>query len=271
MRPPVTIDDPADPRIAEYVGLRDPELRRHVEAEAGIFVAEGQHAVARLIPSPYPVRSVLVTPARLDDLAPVLDGVDAPVYVATPAVMREVVGFDLHRGVVAAAERLPLPSAGRLLEGARTVAVLEALNDHENLGVLFRAAAGFGIDAVLLDPRCADPLYRRTVRVSQGYVLHVPWTRLAPWPEALDEVRRAGFTVVALTPASDAESVDGLDPVATGRAALLLGAEGPGLTAAALALADRRVRIPTVPGFDSLNVATAAAIAFHRFARRSRS
>ena len=147
---------------------------------------------------------------------------------------------------------------------ARVLAVLEGVNDHENLGALFRNAAGFGIDGVVLDPTTADPLYRRSVRVSMGHVLGVPWTRFPAWPEGLDEVRAAGFTVVALTPAPGSESIEDLAADPPERVALLVGAEGPGLSDAALAAADRRVRIPLSSSVDSLNVATAAAIAFHR-------
>jgi tRNA G18 (ribose-2'-O)-methylase SpoU len=180
--------------------------------------------------------------------------------------MAALTGFDFHRGVLASAGRLPLPAVDDLLAPARTVAVLEGLNDHENLGALFRNAAAFGVDAVLLDPTTADPLYRRSVRVSAGHVLRVPWTRLEEWPVGLDALRDRGFVVVALTPAAGAEPIDRFARDLPDRVALLLGAEGPGLSAAALARADRRVRIPIAAGVDSLNVATAAAVAFHAVA-----
>jgi tRNA G18 (ribose-2'-O)-methylase SpoU len=179
------------------------------------------------------------------------------VYVASDDVLRRVVGFNLHRGVVASADRWPLPDVPAVLRAAHLIAVLQKVNDHENLGVLFRSAASLGVDAVLLDDECSDPLYRRCVRVSIGHVLHLPWTRLA----SLDEVGAAGFTTYALTP--DAGAVP-LGSVAWDeRSALLLGAEGPGLSADWLARADHRVCIPMQPGADSLNVATAAAIAFY--------
>jgi tRNA G18 (ribose-2'-O)-methylase SpoU len=173
-------------------------------------------------------------------------------------LVRETVGFNLHRGVVASATRLPAPDPLSLLEGARRVAILEDLNDVENLGNLFRSARAFGIDAVLLDPRTADPLYRRCVRVSMGHVLHVPFARFSTWPDPLASVRAAGFTIAALTPAGDV-AIDDLD---ASRVAWLLGAEGAGLTDEAMTLADVRVRIPMSPDVDSLNVGTAAAIAF---------
>ena len=260
------VDDPADERIADYRHLTDADLRRAVEQPAsgpGVFIAEGVLAIRRLLGSPYRVRSVLVTPERLEQLRDDLAGVDAPLYIAPRPVMDSVAGFPIHRGAVAAGERLPLPPPAELLAGARAVAVLEALNDHENVGVIFRAAAAFGIDAVLLSPQCCDPLYRRSVRVSIGHVLTVPFTRVDPWPAGLAAVRAAGFTIVALTPDPTASRIDALEPLPD-RPAVLVGAEGPGLSRAAQEAADRRVRIPMRAGADSLNVATAAAIGFHR-------
>jgi tRNA G18 (ribose-2'-O)-methylase SpoU len=252
--------------LADFVLLNDPELRKRVEADVGFFVAEGPLAVRALLASSYRVRSVLVTPAQHDALADVLDGLDAPVHVVTPAVMRETVGFDLHRGALASADRAPLPDLETVLAGASRVAVLERVNDHENLGALFRNAAAFGFDAVLLCPQCSDPLYRRTVRVSIGHVLHVPWTRATPWPGALDRLRTLGFRRLALTPQPPARPLDA-DEAGTGdRIAVLIGAEGPGLSSEALSAADERIRIPMAPGVDSLNLAVAAALAFSRLA-----
>lgn len=261
MSEPVAVDDAADPRLADYVDLADPELRRRVESARGFFVAESPLVVRNLVRSGRRVRSVLVTPPQRDALADLFPQVSAPVYVAPPEVLRRVVGFDLHRGAVAAADRWDLPSVGAVVEHARTVAVLERVNDHENLGVLFRSAAALGIDAVLLDPECADPLYRRTVRVSIGHVLTVPWTRIG----SLDELRDCGFTRFALTPDDAATPIE--DVTWPSRAALLFGAEGPGLSPEWLAAADARVRIPMRNAVDSLNVATAAAIAFYVSAR----
>jgi tRNA G18 (ribose-2'-O)-methylase SpoU len=255
----VVVEDPADPRLADYVDLADPDLRRRTEAEQGFFIAESPLVVRRLLESQCAVRSVLVTPAQYDVLSDVLT--DVPVYVASDAVLRRVVGFNLHRGAVASAARWPMPPVGTVLDGARRVAVLERVNDHENLGVLFRSAAALGVDAVLLDPECSDPLYRRCVRVSIGHVLRIPWTRI----ESVDEVRRAGFTTFALTPTADAIPIDAVEWPE--RVALLFGAEGPGLSDAWLGAADQRVRIPMATGADSLNVATAAAIAFYAATR----
>jgi tRNA G18 (ribose-2'-O)-methylase SpoU len=253
MSPLVAVDDPADPRLADFVGLTDADLRRRVEDAA--FIVEGTLAIDRLLASPYPVRSLLVT----SKWAGQYESLDAPVYVASQEVMNAVAGFDIHRGALASAARLPLPPPSTLLAGARLVLGLEGINDHENMGALFRNAAAFGADAVVLSPDCCDPLYRRAVRVSLGHVLHVPFT-VAPF-----DLAAPGFTTVALTPDPAATRLDDVPPLE--RVALLLGAEGPGLRADTLAHAELRVRIPMARGVDSLNVATAAAIALHHFAR----
>jgi tRNA G18 (ribose-2'-O)-methylase SpoU len=230
----------------------------------GFFVAEGAHALGRLLASGRRIRSVLVDPLRLEALAGDLAGLVAPVLVADQPTLRAVAGFPVHRGVLAAADRWPLPSPAEVLAGAERVAVLEDINDHENLGVIFRSAGSLGIDAVLLSPRCCDPLYRRSVRVSMGHVLAVPWTRLEPWPAALRSgLATAGFSLVAFTPAADAEPLGAWSPSAGERVAVLLGAEGPGLSPAAQAAAARRLTIPMRRPGDSLNVGSAAAIAFY--------
>jgi tRNA G18 (ribose-2'-O)-methylase SpoU len=185
------------------------------------------------------------------------------VLVADQPTLRAVAGFPVHRGVLAAAERWPAPPVAEMVAGARRIAVLEDINDHENLGVIFRCAGSLGLDAVLLSPRCCDPLYRRSVRVSMGHVLAVPWTWLEPWPDGIAALRRGGFTLAALTPAADSEPLGGWTPAPGERVAVLLGAEGPGLSPAVLAGADRRLRIPMRSAADSLNVASAAAIAFY--------
>jgi tRNA G18 (ribose-2'-O)-methylase SpoU len=261
----VQIHSADDPRIADYVDLSDPDRRRRVESRDGFFIAEGALVVRALLSTRHHVRSVLVTPKQHALLADALDPLDAPVYVVSPDVMKRTVGFDLHRGAVAAADRYPLPSMDAVLEGATRVAVLERVNDHENLGALFRNAAAFGVDAVLLCPECSDPLYRRSVRVSTGHVLTVPWTRATPWPGAIDLLGARGFTVLALTPGPGAERIDDVSPIQD-RVAILLGAEGPGLSPDALKRAGRRVRIPMATGVDSLNVAVAGALAFAHFA-----
>lgn len=257
------VEDAADPRLDDYRDLTTADRRPDRPGGRGLVIAEGVVVVRRMLASPYPVRSVLGVPRRLDELAGDLAAVDVPAFAADADTMAAAVGFHLNRGVLAVADRAAPADAGALARSARVLAVGEGLNDHENLGSLFRNAAAFGVDGVLLGPRCADPLYRRSVRVSMGHVLRVPFAELpGPWPGALDVLREAGFTVAALTPSPDAVPI-GAAGLAGARVALLLGAEGPGLSAAALAAADVAVRIPMASGVDSLNVATAAAIAFH--------
>ncbi len=263
----IPIDDPADPRIAEYVALGDPAGRRWRESDE-FFIAEGPTAIERLLQSTHSVRSVLVSQRKLERLAPLLEAVTAPVYVVTPEVLTATVGFDLHRGAVASATRRPLPSLDEVLRDARRIAVLEGLNDPENVGAIARSARAFGIDALVLDPTCTDPYYRRTVRVSMGEILFLPVARPtaqpSEWPSVLERVAEYGFETWALTP-GDAEDIWTL-PVPE-RLALVLGAEGPGLPERTLRVASRRVRIPIAPGVDSLNVGNAAAVAFAITAR----
>lgn len=263
--------------LADYRALTDPERRRYFERSSRHFVVEGMLSLEALLGSRYPVRSVLAADTKLQRVRALLDAAVAgrpelatvPVVVRPPGEVAELTGFAFHRGVLASAVRLPPLPVHSIVSGSRSVLVAEGVNDHENLGALFRNAAAFGVDAVLLDPTTADPLYRRSVRVSLGHVLRVAWGRAERWPEALDELRGRGFTVLALTPAADAEPIDQLAGELAARRsdvrlALLVGAEGPGLTPDALTAADRRVRIPLAAGVDSLNVATAAAIALHR-------
>lgn len=257
------IGDARDPRVDDYRDLTAADRRPDRPGGRGLVIAEGVVVVRRLIDSPFPVRSLLGVPRRLEDLAPDLAALDVPAYATDADTMATVVGFHLNRGVLAVADRATLPDLATLLRDARVVAVLEGVNDHENLGALFRNAAALGVDAVLMGPRCSDPLYRRSVRVSMGHVLRVPFVDLpGPWPGSLDLLRAAGLTVAALTPVPEAVPL-GAAGLPGRRVAVLLGAEGPGLTAGALAAADLRVRIPMASGVDSLNVATAAAVAFH--------
>lgn len=262
---PVALTDADDRRVDDYRRLHDARERRRMEQPAaghpGFFVAEGAHALGRLLASGRRVRSVLVDPLRLEALGGRLAAVDAPVFVADQPTLRAIAGFPVHRGVLASADRWPLPDAATVLRGATRIAVLEDINDHENLGVIFRSAGSLGVDAVLLSPRCCDPLYRRSVRVSMGHVLAVPWTRLEPWPGQLAAVADAGFRLVAFTPAADAVPLAEWSAAPEERVAVLLGAEGPGLSRAALAAAHRRVTIPMRGADDSLNVGSAAAIA----------
>ena len=259
------ITDPRDPRLADYIGLKDAHIRR-LPASDQFLVAEGPEVVRRLIASGLPIRSILVSPNRLDAMADALDGVTSPVYTAERDVMTEVIGFDLHRGVVATASRptwstLDDVLARPPLDGRRhRLLMFESMNDHENLGAIARSARAFGIDATVLDSRCADPYYRRTVRVSMGEILFMPVIR-AEVPDVIDRVRQSGGTTLALTPAADAVDIRELPPLTDGPLVLLLGAEGPGLTSGAMVSAHMRVRIPIAADVDSLNVGHAAAVA----------
>lgn len=256
------ITDPDDPRIADYRALTDVELRTAFEPPHGLFIAEGELVLRRAAKAGYRLRSLLVDVKRVElvaDLAAALP--DVPVYAAAPAVLEAVTGFHVHRGILGSVHRPPMPSAAALLSAARRIVILEDVNTHTNVGAIFRCAAALGMDAVLLSPSCADPLYRRSVRVSMGEVFAVPYARLDPWPAALEQVRDAGFTVLALTPDPEAVSLRALTEADRTRPALLLGAEGPGLSRTALTVADVRVRIPMHHGVDSLNVAAAAAVA----------
>lgn len=262
---PIPVDGAGDERLGDFAALNDPALRRRREQGEGFFVAEGVWVIRHLLASAYRVRALLVTPRCLDALRCDLEGTDAPVYVADQAVMAEVAGFNFHRGALASAWRSPAPAPAAIIARADLLVVAEGVNDHENLGALFRNAAAFGAGGVLLDPTCADPLYRRAVRVSMGHVLRVPFARVASTATGIADLRAAGFEVLALTPAPAADDVRSV--ARRPRQALLVGAEGPGLAAGSQAAADRRVRIAMAPGVDSLNVATAAAVALHHLAR----
>jgi tRNA G18 (ribose-2'-O)-methylase SpoU len=285
--PIVQIARADDARLVPYRHLNDPAVSRRLAEVGAYFVVEGRVAVGRLLRSDYPVHSLLVDDHQLELAASLVEGVralGAPVLVAPRHVVAETVGFDLHRGVVALAHRLPPMDVDAVVQ--RTVlaeghaspmlAVLEGLNDHENIGALFRNAGAFGVGGVLLSPTCADPLYRRSVRVSSGQVMRVPFARVATWPDVLGEVRAAGVLIAALVPrpetGSDASRSVGVAELVRRLSnhpqpvALLLGAEGPGLSAPAIDAADVAVSIPMAAEVDSLNVATAAAIVFHRIA-----
>lgn len=264
----IAITDPADDRIADYRALTDVELRTRWEPPHGLFIAEGELVLRRAVRAGYPVRSVLVDAKRTGQIADIPRG-GAPLYAATPEVLQAATGFHVHRGVLASLRRRPLPDATEVLAGARRVAILEDVNNHTNLGAVFRCAAALGMDAVLLSPSCADPLYRRSVRVSMGEVFAVPYARLQSWPAGLDQVRAAGLRVLAMTPDPDAVPIQDLDAATRLRTALLLGAEGAGLSSKALEASDLRIRIPMRRGVDSLNVAAAAAVAFWELCRDS--
>ncbi len=264
--PVIRLEGAADPRVAEFSTIAEPELVR----QRGCFVAEGRHIVQRLIEDGrYRVRSVLVSEAARQELVTVLDRLETsvPIYVCPLQSFRDITGFNLHRGCLALAERLPATSAAALLARGRLVILLESIANPDNVGGIFRNAAAFGADAVLLDAASCDPLYRKAIRTSMGATLRVPFARL-DWPQAIADVREMGFTIVALTAREPAEP---LDRFAAGHRAdrllLLLGNEGDGLSEPARAAADHCVRIPISSEVDSLNVAVAAGIALAQLTR----
>jgi tRNA G18 (ribose-2'-O)-methylase SpoU len=249
--------------------LTDISLRTSLEAEHGLFIAEGAKVIGRAIRAGYPVRSMLVARSRASDVVTLAGEAGVPAYVVPDEVAERLTGYRVHRGALAAMGRVPLPAVTGLLASAARVVVLEDLVDHGNVGAIFRCAAALGVDAVILSPRCADPLYRRSVKVSMGAVFAIPYARMAQWYDGLGELRSAGFTLLALTPDEKATPIaEALRAVGGrgARAAMLLGTEGDGLSSRWLREADAAVRIPMSPGaraagVDSLNVVAAAAIA----------
>jgi len=262
------IDDPNDARLDYFRDLNSIDRRPDLPSGKGLVIAEGVLVVQRMLASPFAPLAFLGTDRRLAELKADLVGSPAPYYRVSAEVMAQVVGFHLNRGVLAAARREPERSLVQVVGGARTVAVLEGVNDHENLGAIFRNAAGLSVDAVVFGSGCADPLYRRAVRVSMGHALLVPYTRAADWPVDLKTLQQMGFRLLAMTPDPDAAPLpEAMAAVRDERVAVLVGAEGPGLSRAVLRASDVRVRIPMSRGTDSLNVATAAAVAFYERAR----
>ncbi|GAA2942478.1 MULTISPECIES: RNA methyltransferase [Streptomycetaceae] len=267
MAEPITVDDPDDPRLGDYTGLTDVALRRRREPAEGLFIAEGEKVIRRAANAGYAMRSMLLSAKWTDVMRDVIDEATAPVYLVAPELAERVTGYHVHRGALASMQRQPLPDVRALLSpesgNVRRVAVFEDIVDHANLGAAFRNAAALGVDAVLLTPRCADPLYRRAVKVSMGSVFHVPWTRLDAWPGDVGLLREAGFTTAALCLSDQSITLDELVARQHEKLALVFGTEGDGLTPEALAAADEHVRIPMDAGVDSLNVAAASAVAFY--------
>jgi tRNA G18 (ribose-2'-O)-methylase SpoU len=265
----ITIDDPKDSRLSDYANLTDVVLRRLSEPAGGLYIAESSKVIARAIAAGHRPRSVLLQEQFLPGLADLLEPFDIPVFVGAPDVLESLTGFNLHRGALAAMHRPELRSVDEILTDARRVVVLEDIVDHTNVGAIFRSVAALGADAVLVSPRCADPLYRRSVRVSMGTVLQVPWTRLPEWPLGAEQLRAAGFHIAALALSDSAVSLDEFAENPPNRVALVLGTEGDGLSRAAIANADTVVRIPMHHGIDSLNVASATAVALYALRVRS--
>lgn len=257
------LESAADPRVSDYTQLTDVHLRKLREPAEGMYIAESSRVLRRALAAGHQPRSFFLAEKWLADLVDVLAAFpDVPAFIGTAALLEEITGFHLHRGAMAAMQRpAPVPLA-ELLAGARRVAVLEDIVDHTNVGAIFRSAAALDIDAVLISPRCGDPLYRRSVRVSMGTVFQVPWARLENWPQDLTLLQGKGFTVAALELTGDAVDVDELAAANPDKLALVLGTEGAGMSPETLAAADLAVRIPMRPGVDSLNVAAASAVAF---------
>ena len=258
----VRLTDPADPRVADYTSLTDVSLRRKLEPERGLYLAESSKVLRRALDAGHRPRSFFMAEKWLDGLTDVLERFDVPVYVGSDEVLERITGFHLHRGAMAAMHRPTPLDLDEVLAASRRVAVLEDIVDHTNVGAIFRSAAALDVDAVLVTPRCADPLYRRAVRVSMGTVFEVPWVRLEHWTADLQRVKDAGFLTAALALSEDAVTVDALAQERPEKLALILGTEGQGLGPATLHHADRHVVIPMSHGVDSLNVAAASAVAF---------
>ena len=264
----IDILDPADSRVDDFRDLNSVDRRPDLPTGKGLVIAEGVLVAQRMLASRFRPHAFLGTQRRLIELADDLGDAGVPYYRASAEVMAEVVGFHLNRGVLSAARRAPELTVFDVTRDARTVAVLEGVNDHENLGSIFRNAAGLGVDGVIFGTGCADPLYRRAVRVSMGHALLVPFAKAQQWPSDLNALRDNGFQLLAMTPNPAAQALaEAMDGLAGTKVAILVGAEGPGLTETAMRASDARVRIPMARGTDSLNVATAAALAFYERAR----
>ncbi|QBF45897.1 TrmH family RNA methyltransferase [Janibacter limosus] len=261
---PILITDPTDERLRDFVGLTDVKMRRVLEPEGGLYLAESEKVIRRALAAGHRPRAMLMGERWLTDLADVVAAAEAdgvPVYTASAEVIEGITGFNMHRGALASMHRPAVRPLAEVLDGARRVLVIEDVVDHTNVGAIFRSAAALGTDAVLVTPRCADPLYRRAIRVSMGTVFQVPWTRIEPWPSGIEDLRAAGFTVAALALTDDAVSLDELAADPPERLALVLGTEGDGLARRTLGRVDVTVTIPMAGGVDSLNVAAAGAVA----------
>jgi len=267
----IEVTDPSDPRLTHYTGLKDIALRSLLEPAEGLYMAESSAVIRRALAAGHQPLSMLMDRKWLPSMADVLAELppDFQVFVGPESVLTSITGFHLHRGALAAMRRPQLPAAADLISAAASsgrpsrIAIFEDIVDHTNLGALFRSAAALGIDAVLITPSCADPLYRRSIRVSMGAVFQVPWARLATWPSGISLLHDAGYVVAALGLSSDAIPLADLTELNSPKLALVLGTEGDGLKPRTLAAADLVVKIPMSHGVDSLNVAAASAVAFY--------
>lgn len=294
MTDPLELTDPRDPRVQMYSSLSDAALRRRQDTEHGIYLAESSQVVRRALDAGHTPRSFFLSHRYLESLQDVFAAhPDIPVYTGTDGMLEQITGFHLHRGALAAMDRPAPRSVEEVLEGARRVvvvedlvdhtnlgcrkeleiasdtssrsriAILDGLVDHTNVGACFRSAAAMGVDAVLVTPTCADPLYRRSVRVSMGTVFQVPWTRIENWPASAQDLKDAGYVVAGMTLGHGAITLDQLVAEDHQNLALVFGSEGPGLAQHTQELLDRRVTIPMMGGVDSLNVAASSAVAFY--------
>lgn len=254
----IEITNLADARLVDYSHQTDVALRKARGTEHGLYIAESALVLERAIRAGHVPRSVLALGNSVDE-AVRLVGDDVPIYSGSSELLEELTGYLLHRGLIAAMNRPVLPSPESLLSTAKRVIILENVADPTNVGAIFRSVGAIGADAVFVTPRCSDPFYRRSIRVSMGTVLQVPWTRLGDWTSTRRLLAASGFQIAALALTPDAVSLR--DFVAPGKLALVLGAEGDGLTPEALAAADTIVQIPMAHGIDSLNVAATAAVA----------
>ena len=257
------ITDLSAPELQDYQRRTDVALRRVSEPAGGLYIAESAKVIARALAAGHRPRSVLLLEQWLPEVSALLERYDVPVFIGTAELLETLTGFEMHRGALASMHRPVLPDPAELLKNARRVVVIEDVVDHTNVGAIFRSVAGLGADAVLVTPRCADPLYRRSVRVSMGTVLQVPWTRLPDWPEAASVLKESGIHLAALALADDAVSLEDFAVNTPERVAIMLGAEGDGLSRQALEAADTIVTIPMLHGVDSLNVAAASAVALY--------
>jgi len=264
----IHISDLLDPGLTDFARLTDVALRRVSEPAGGLYIAESTKVISRAIGAGHRPRALLLLEQWLSDVGPLVEDLDIPVFVGPPALLEQLTGFNLHRGALASMHRPQLLPAAELIAHARLIVMIEDVVDHTNVGAIFRAAAGLGADAVLVTPRCADPLYRRSVRVSMGTVMQVPWTRLPEWPEAAEILHTAGFHIAALALSDTAVDLDRFAARPPERLAILVGTEGDGLSQAAINAADSVVTIPMMHGVDSLNVASASAVALWALRRK---